>query len=87
MTGTGSMNNMSKYKCDRQQALETFLNDEVERKALSLYFWRGKYYEVLTYRQTLKRHNWSQFVTLAGGWKMREASEEIVNKYYPTIDK
>ena len=83
------MKNTSKYKCDRQQALEAFLNDEVERLALSVYKWRGKYYEVLTYRQTLKRHNWSQFVTLAGDWRMREANEYIIKKYYPkvSIDK
>lgn len=83
------MKSMSNYKCNRQQALEAFLNDEVERKALSLYFWRDRYYEVLTYRQTLKRHNWSQFVTIPGGFKMREASEDIIKKYYPkvSIDK
>lgn len=70
---------------NRQQALEFFLNDKVERKALGLYLWRGKYFEVLTYQKTLKRHNWSQFVTIAGGYKMREASEEIIKKYYPKV--
>lgn len=72
-------------KSIRQQALEAFLNDEVEKKALSLYFWRGRYYEVLPYRTTLKRHNWSQFVGIGEGFMMREASKEIIKKYYPKV--
>lgn len=77
------------YKNPRQQALEEFLNDSVEKLAVGLFKWRGRYYEVLPYRMTLKRHNWSQFVRLGEGFMMREASNEIIKKYYPkvTIDK
>jgi hypothetical protein len=73
----------------RQQALENFLNDSVEKLTPRLFKWRGRYYEVLTYQETLKKHNWSQFVSLQGDWKMREASPEVIKKYYPkvTLDK
>jgi hypothetical protein len=77
------------HTLNRQQALEEFLNDNVVKLATGLYTWRGKYYEVLTYTKTLKRHNWSQFITIEGGYRMREASLDIIKKYYPkvTIDK
>lgn len=73
---------------DRQKALEEFLGDKVEKLALGLYSWRGKYYEVLPSRLTTIRHNWSGFVRLERGkkvWMMREASDEIVMKYYPKV--
>ena len=77
------------YKNSRQQALEEFLNDSVEKLAVGLFKWHGRYYEVVPHHYTLRRHNWSQFVTISGGFRMREASEEIIKKYYPkvTIDK
>lgn len=73
------------FKSNRHQAIEGFLNDEVERLALSLYKWRGRYYEVLTRTQTLRRHNWSQFVRLTGGYMVRELTLDMVKKYYPNI--
>lgn len=80
MSGTETMKNMS-----RKQILENFLNDEVVKLTPRLFLWRGHYYEVLTYQETLKKHNWSQFVSLQGDWKMREISEEMVRKYYPKV--
>jgi len=73
-----------------QKALEEFLGDKVERLALGLFLWRGKYYEVLPSRLTTVRHNWSGFVRLQHGkkvWMMREASEEIIHKYYPNVSQ
>jgi len=70
---------------NRKRALEDFLNDTVEQKALGLYLWRERYYEVLTTKQTLRRHNWSQFVTIGNGYKMREANEYIIKTYYPKV--
>lgn len=74
---------------NKQKSLEDFLNDSVEKITPRLFKWRGRYYEVLTYQQTLKKHNWSQFVTLGGDWRMREMSVAMMRKYYPkvSIDK
>lgn len=73
------------YKNLRQQALENFLNDGVEKITPRLFKWRGRYYEVLTYSETLRKHNWSQFVSLQGDWKMREMSSDMLQKYYPKV--
>lgn len=76
------------FKNNRQKALEEFLNDEVQKLALGVYIWRGKYYEVLPYERTLKRHNWSGFVRAHLDDKIfmiREASDEVLNRYYPKI--
>lgn len=73
---------------DRQKALEEFLNSGVEKLALGLYLWRGKYYEVLPSRLTTVRHNWSGFVRLEHKgkvWMMREASDDVLKRYYPKV--
>lgn len=75
-------------KNDRQKCLEEFLNDDVVCKALGLYFWHDRYYEVLPHSLTLKRHNWSGFVRRhykGKTYMVREASDEIVKKYYPKV--
>lgn len=69
-------------KINRQKLLEELLNDKVEKITARLFRWRGLYYEVLPYSLTLKRHNWSGFVRLGDGFMMREASVDIIKKYY-----
>lgn len=73
---------------DRQKALEEFLGDKVAPLTLGLYLWRNRFYEVLPSRLTKIRHNWSGFVRLehkGKTWMMREASEDIIKKYYPQV--
>jgi len=76
------------FKNNRQKALEEFLNDHVNKLALGVYEWRGNYYEVLPYSVTQSRHNWSGFIKQAYREKVfmiREASDEILKKYYPKV--
>lgn len=75
-------------KSDRQKCLEEMVNSDVVSKALGLYLWRDKYYEVLPYGLTLQRHNWSGFVRRhhkGKTWMVREASEKIIKQYYPKV--
>lgn len=70
---------------NRKKALEKFLNSEVQTLALGLYLWRDKYYEVLPHSLTRKRHNWSQFIKLDDRFSMREASRDVLKRYYPQV--
>lgn len=70
----------------RKLALQEFLNDTVTRLELGLYTWRGKYYEVLPYKELLKRGGWSGFIkwtyknVLFG---IRELSDATRKKHFP----
>ena len=75
-------------KLPQQKVIEDFLNDSVEKVGNSVYKWGKRYYEVLPYHSTIKRHNWSGFVRHERGgktWAIREASNEVIAKYYPKI--
>ncbi len=76
------------FKNNRQRALEEMVNDSVEKLALGVYKWHERYYEVVPYTTTLKRHNWSGFVAYEFKGKtymIREASNDILKKYYPKV--
>lgn len=76
-------------KPPRQQALEKFFNDEVERLNDKVYLWWGERFEVLTNKEVKRGHKWSAFVPLDDKYQFREASPLVISKYYPelVIDK
>lgn len=79
---------MNIFKNDRQKALEQLINDTTVKLALGLYSWHDRYYEVVPYTFTQKRHNWSQFIKQIYKNKtfmIREASDEVIKKYFPKV--
>lgn len=71
----------------RQQVIQNFLNDDVQKVCQSLYVWRRRYYEVLPYSFILKSKKTKpdHFIKWIFGNKLygiREMSKALLKKYY-----
>ncbi len=65
----------------KQKALESFLNDSVTKLKSGLYEWRGRYYQVMYYKFTIKTHQSSHFIKFEYAnkvWGIREVSSKLL---------
>jgi hypothetical protein len=75
-------------KSPAQKVLEELVNSDVVYKTPRLFLWRLKYYEVLPYHLTLKRHSWSGYIKREHKGKtymVREMTQDMMQKYYPKV--